>query len=84
MGNSDSALAFAEMSLALCETHDLGPFLTGFAHEGIARAHAVAGNSPLARRHIHLATIIAGNLTEPAERQMLDDDLGAIEAMIHS
>lgn len=79
VGDGEKARAFGEMSLALCEAHDLGPFLTGCAHEAIARAHAVAGEAPLARRHIHQATAQAGKIADAEERQLLDDDLADIE-----
>lgn len=82
-GDAETARAFGEMSLALCQGHDLGPFLIGYAHEAIARAHAVAGDAPSARRHLHQATIQAGRLESDDERTMLDDDLAAVESIIH-
>ena len=77
-----NALAFAAMSLALCEAHQLGAFLTGYAHEAIARSHSVLGDSAMARRHLHQATIQAGRLADQGERQMLDDELADVERLL--
>ncbi len=82
LGDAGSSQAFAQMALAQCETHELGPFLTGYAHEAIARAHALAGEAPLARRHLHLATVWAGRLEDPDQRRLLDHDLLEVEALL--
>ena len=79
LGDGANALTFAEMSLAVCDAHELGAFLKGYAHEAIARSYVVSADPASARRHIHQATIQAGRVAEEGERRLLDDDLADIE-----
>ena len=55
VGFADVALRFAERALAAAQRLGLGGFRLASAHEGVARAHAVAGDYSASRRHIELA-----------------------------
>lgn len=55
IGDAPLSLRFAEAALEECETHELVG-LVGSAHEGLARAFAMANDLVSARRHLERAT----------------------------
>lgn len=82
LGDAARAGEYAESSLRWCAEHRLGAFLTGYAHEGLARAAIAAGDLSLARRHLATATAQAGKIEDPAERALLDADLLELDAYV--
>ena len=51
LGHPQLALSFAESALALCEENNLSE-IVHTANEAMARAYAVSGNLPKARKHL--------------------------------
>lgn len=78
-GAAELARSFAAQSLALCETHDLGPFLAGYAHEGLARAALVEGDEAVAIGHLEKARSLAVQVADKENRALLEADLTELE-----
>ncbi len=78
-GAAELARSFAAQSLALCETYDLGPFLAGYAYEGLARAALVEGDEPTALEHLAHARRLAAQVADDESRALLEADLIELE-----
>lgn len=76
LGQGDEAVRHAQRCLDLTEKHKdlMQDFDVAFAHEGIARAHAVAGNREEARKHIELAREAGGAIEDDEDRKVFLDD----------
>lgn len=74
-GAAELAREFAAQSLALCEEHDLGPFLTGYAHEALARAAMIDGDDGTARGHVAAARALLDAIADDTDRGLLERDL---------
>lgn len=72
----DEARRYAELCLKYSES--LPPFYLGYAHEGIARAAALAGDSHLVEIHLTIAKQLADQVADQGERDALVADLGTI------
>ncbi len=79
-GASELARSFASQSLQLCEEHELGPYLAGYAHEGLARAALVEGDEATAMEHIAHARSLAIQVADKESRALLEADLTEMEA----
>jgi len=55
LAHSDEALLHAEKCMSLIRELDLQDFDLAYAYEGLARAHASAGNTDMAMEHYQLA-----------------------------
>lgn len=75
LGYADLAFRFAERSLALCIDNDLDPFVTGFAHEAIARAAAEVDDIETFTEHLTLAKERLAEIEDPEDREVLEADL---------
>jgi hypothetical protein len=75
LGYADLARRFAERSLELAIEHDLGPFVTGFAHEAIARAAAEVDDVETFSEHLELAKATLADIPDDTEREVLEADL---------
>ena len=64
----------------ICLTHsrDEDLFYLGYAHEALARAEALAGNRADAQTHLATARDLASQVTEAAERELLEADLATV------
>jgi hypothetical protein len=74
LGQAEMARSFAQSALELAQLLAADPFLIAAAHEGMARALAVA-DDPAARDHASLARQWAKGLTDPEDAQVILDDL---------
>jgi len=74
-GRAEPALHHAHRCLALCEEHGIGDFDLAFAHEALARAHAVAGDTDAAAEHERLARAAADAIAEADDRELVLSDL---------
>jgi hypothetical protein len=74
----EPALHHARRCLEICERHGIGDFDLAFAHEAIARAHAIAGEGDAARRHVEQARDTAARIADPGDRDLVLDDLAAL------
>ena len=74
-GYADLARRFGEHALATCEEHGLDPFVTGFAHEAIARAAAFVDDVETFEHHLALARASLAEIEDGEEREVLAADL---------
>jgi hypothetical protein len=75
LGYADLALRFGERSLATCLDNDLDAFVTGFAHEAIARAAADVDDVEMFTEHLEAAKEKLAEIEDPEERDTLEADL---------
>ncbi len=75
-GDAAGAQRAAETSLAYAE--GLGPFLTGYAHEALARAAAVAGDHHASERHLETAAGLAEQVEDADDKALLMADLAGL------
>jgi hypothetical protein len=77
-GRPEPALHHARCCLAICEEHGIGDFDLAYAHEAIARAHALAGDRDAASEHENLARAAADAVADPDDRAHLLADLDTL------
>ena len=75
LGYADLARRFGERSLAVAIDNGLDPFVTGFAHEAIARAAADVDDIATFTEHLDLARSMLDRIEDPEEREILEADL---------
>ena len=75
LGDGAWALRYAEQGLELCRTHDLGPFLTAYAWESVARAAGLAGDSERCAEALAASRATADLIDDGDDRQLILDDL---------
>ena len=74
-GDGVNARRYATTALATAEDNDLGAFFVAYAHEALARAAALGGDSDGASSHLHEARRLAAEVGDPDDRKMLEADL---------
>ncbi|MGA7281145.1 MAG: hypothetical protein WBZ40_05110 [Acidimicrobiia bacterium] len=75
LGYADLARRFGERSLAVCIDNDLDAFVTGFAHEAIARAAADVDDIDTFTEHLEAAKVLLTEIEDPEDRETLEADL---------
>jgi DNA-binding transcriptional MerR regulator len=78
----EPCLHHARRVLDLCEEHGIGDWDLAFAHEALARAHAVGGDTAAARASLADARAAAENIADPEDRALLESDLATIAALL--
>jgi hypothetical protein len=78
LGNAAEALRWAEVCLSY--SGELKPFYLGYAHEALARAHSLAGDSRAAAHHLKLSHEFAARVGDKSERELLLADLNALNS----
>lgn len=73
---ADNARHYGQHSLTHSRNEDL--FYLGYAHEALARAEALAGNRAEAETHLATARDLASQVTDAAERELLEADLTTV------
>jgi len=73
--NAPMALQFARKCLAVSESGKLSPFFLGYAHEALARADLLAGNTAAAKGHLADAQQQLAAVANKDEIQLLGADL---------
>jgi DNA-binding transcriptional MerR regulator len=81
LGRAEPALHHAQRVLDLCEEHTIGDWDLAFAHEALARAHAVAGDLDAAAGAVRAARAAADDIADPEERDLLLADLATIPGL---
>ena len=76
LGNAIEARRQAEVCMSY--SGELEPFYLGYAHEALARAAKVAGDTTLSRSHKEKATKLAADIGEKDARDLLLKDLDSI------
>lgn len=75
LGYADLARRFGEHSLDVCRQNALDPFVTGFAHEAIARAAADVDDVATYTAHLEMAKELLPRIEDAADRDTLAADL---------
>lgn len=70
-GRAEAAMVHGLRCLALCERHGIGDFDLAFAHEAIARAASLAGDSSLRDTHLQRARACAEAIADAEDRDHL-------------
>ncbi len=78
VGRSEPALHHARRCLELCQANAIDGFDLAFAHEALARAQLLAGESEAAKPHEEEARRISESIEDADDRQLLLDDLGTL------
>jgi len=74
-GYFDLARRFGLKALAICEENQLDAFVTGFAHEAIARAAAFVDDVETFEKHLALARESLAQIEDDEDRSTLAADL---------
>jgi hypothetical protein len=77
LGRAEPALHHARRSYELCVAHGFGDFDLAYGYEGMARAHAVAGDLDEARTWHARATAAGAEVADEEDRTIFADDLAA-------
>lgn len=72
------ALTFSNAALDRTVAAGRTDWLLASCHEGVARAHAVAGNPVERDRHIELARAVLETVEDPEDRELVESQLNAI------
>jgi hypothetical protein len=80
LGRAEPALHHARRCLEICDEHGIGDFDLAYAHEALARAHAVAGDRELALASRRDAERAAQQIAEADDRELLERDLASLPA----
>lgn len=75
LGYADLARRFGEVSLEMAVENGLDPFVTGFAHEAIARAAADVDDVETFTEHFELARALLAEIADDEDRDLLAADL---------
>lgn len=78
LGRAEPALYHARRCLHWCEVGPVEDWETPFAHEALARAHAVAGDWDAAERHEAEARTLAALVEDAEDRELLERDLATL------
>ena len=76
LGRAEPCLHHARRVLDLCEEHGIGDWDLGFAHEALARAHALAGDVAAAQAEVSRA--LAVDIADADDRALLLSDLQTV------
>lgn len=76
-GNWESARYYGTQSLTHAANE--APFYKGYGHEALARAAMVAKDLPEMEQHFNIARDFAAQVTDPADRAVLEKDLDSIK-----
>jgi hypothetical protein len=75
LGYADLARRFGERALMVCKEHRLDAFVTGFAHEAIARAAAYVDDVDTFTENLETAKELLSEIEDARERDVLAADL---------
>lgn len=78
LGRGEPSLHHARRVLDLCQEHGIGDWDLAFAHEALARAHAVAGDRGAARAATEQALACAEDVVDADDRALVLADLETI------
>ena len=78
LGRAEPAIFHAQWCLSRAESDALPDWIRAEAHEALARAHAVAGDTGSARRHAEEARAIAASIEDDEDREVVLGDLATL------
>lgn len=76
-GQADNAHRYGQRCLEVTPSDDA--FCLGYAHEALARAESVAGNSDQSKQHLAEAKKHSATIENADDKKLLDDDLKTLE-----
>jgi hypothetical protein len=81
LGDHKAAIQYGD----LCLHHSQGqpPFYLGYAHESLARAAQLSGDTLRAAQHLNEARRLLAEITDAADRTSLENDVNSIQAIDH-
>jgi hypothetical protein len=79
LGRAEPCRHHAQRVLDLCTENALGDWDLAFAHEALARAHAIAGDPDSARREAELA--LAVDIADDEDRALVLSDLETVPGL---
>lgn len=74
----EAALYHAQRCLEICRQNGIGDFDLAFAHEAVARAYAVDGDSANCQQALHLAQAAGQSIEQADDRDYFFDELSTI------
>lgn len=74
----EPALYHAQRCLEICREHEIADFDLAFAHEALARAHAVAGDHTNCQQERKLAEEAGQSIQQPADRDAFFNELATV------
>jgi hypothetical protein len=77
LGQADNARRYGEISLKLAQ--GTTSFYSGFAYEALARAEMVAGNKAKMQEYLQRANVLADQVEDKEDKQVLSSDLKSIK-----
>jgi hypothetical protein len=80
LGLADVALVFARAAVDRAESNDLPTWLKASAHEGLARAHATAGDRASFTYEADLARALLEKVADPEDKALVETQLASIPA----
>jgi hypothetical protein len=78
LGLAALAMSFARMALDRAAEQGFEGWLLASCHEGMARAHACAGDDAERDRHIRAASRLLDNVDDPGERRLVESQLESV------
>jgi hypothetical protein len=78
LGRSESSMHHARLYLAMCDEHHLPEFDRAFAHEAVARASAISGDSESVAAHVQYGLAAAGHIGDENDRNWARCNLGTV------
>jgi len=79
-GFSDLALAFAQAAVDRAEAADVPVWMKASTHEGMARAHAAAGDRAGYEREAATVRSLLETVTDKEDRELIESQLASIPA----
>ncbi len=76
LGRAEPAVHHARRGLELCANHGLGDYILAYAHEAMARAYSIVGDTEGRTRHAAAARQV--EVAEAETRKMLESDLAGL------
>lgn len=78
LGRAEPALHHARRCLEIATTADVPRWLVASAHEGLARAYAVAGSPDESRAEVAAARAVLAEVPDPEDRAVVENDLEGV------
>lgn len=76
-GELDQAERYGKLCLDFSENEE--PFYLGYAHEALARVHALNGNTKEKEKHLNIANDLSAKIKDKEEKELLLTDLKTIK-----
>ncbi|MCA9243476.1 MAG: hypothetical protein KDA32_05950 [Phycisphaerales bacterium] len=80
VGRAEPAMRHARRCMEICKANSLGAFDHAAAHEAIARAAAVGGDSGERKRNLDAGMALLAQVNDLEDRQIVENDLKSVPA----